>query len=130
MINGGIHMKLEKNNTAENQENVKELTLEEKIMQWKKIYKKVFSSQIDGTEYIWHRISRKDYNDVMEINVGDSIEDKIYNRQVEIIKVSVLNMDEEEINSKIDELAGLASSLADEILNKSGFSIESTVELQ
>ena len=129
MINGGIHMKLEKNNTAENQENVKELTLEEKIMQWKKIYKKVFSSQIDGTEYIWHRISRKDYNDVMEINVGDSIEDKIYNRQVEIIKVSVLNMDEEEINSKIDELAGLASSLADEILNKSGFSIESTVEL-
>ena len=41
-----------------------------------------------------------------------------------------LNMDEEEINSKIDELAGLASSLADEILNKSGFSIESTVELQ
>ena len=129
MINGGIHMKLEKNNTAENQENVKELTLEEKIMQWKKIYKKVFSSQIDGTEYIWHRISRKDYNDVMEINVGDSIEDKIYNRQVEIIKVSVLNMDEEEINSKINELAGLASSLADEILNKSGFSIESTVEL-
>lgn len=122
-------MKLEKNNTAENQENVKELTLEEKIMQWKKIYKKVFSSQIDGTEYIWHRISRKDYNDVMEINVGDSIEDKIYNRQIEIIKASVLNMDEEEINSKIDELAGLASSLADEILNKSGFSIESTVEL-
>ena len=129
MINGGIHMKLEKNNTAENQENVKELTLEEKIVQWKKIYKKVFSSQIDGTEYIWHRISRKDYNDVMEINVGDSIEDKIYNRQIEIIKASVLNMDEEEINSKIDELAGLASSLADEILNKSGFSIESTVEL-
>ena len=129
MINGEIHMKLEKKNTVENQENVKELTIEEKIMQWKKIYKKVFSSQIDGTEYIWHRISRKDYNDVMEINVGDSIEDKIYNRQVEIIKVSVLNMDEEEINSKIDELAGLASSLADEILNKSGFSIESTVEL-
>ena len=122
-------MKLEKNNTVENQENVKELTIEEKIMQWKKIYKKVFSSQRDGTEYIWHRISRKDYNDVMEINVGDSIEDKIYNRQVEIIKVSVLNMDEEEINSKINELAGLASSLADEILNKSGFSIESTVEL-
>ena len=122
-------MKLEKNNTAENQENVKELTLEEKIMQWKKIYKKVFSSQIDGTEYIWHRISRKDSNDVMEINVGDSIEDKIYNRQIEIIKASVLNMDEEEINSKIDELAGLASSLADEILNKSGFSVESTVEL-
>ena len=129
MINGGIHMKLEKNNTVENQANVKELTIEEKIMQWKKIYKKVFSSQIDGTEYIWHRISRKDYNDVMEINVGDSIEDKIYNRQIEIIKASVLNMDEEEINSKIDELAGLASSLADEILNKSGFSIESTVEL-
>lgn len=114
-------MKVEKEN--------KELSLEEQIIQWKKTYKKIYATHIDNTEYIWHRITRKDYSAVMEINKGETMEDKVYNRQVAIIKLSVLNMSEEDLNEKLTELAGLSSSLADEILNKSGFSIESTVEL-
>ena len=108
---------------------VKELTIEEKISSWKSEHKKVYMSIINGKEYIWRRIKRKEYADVMAVKDGDDIDERIYNRQVAIVKLVVLNVTEDELIADLEDLVGLAPSIAEEVLEKSGFNISTTVEL-
>ena len=106
-----------------------EMTIEDKVIEWKKEYKKVFLSTIDDEDYIWRRIKRKEYSDIMAIKDTEDIDERIYQRQIAIAKLVVLNFTEEELEERIEELAGLASTIADEVLSKSGFNLTSTTEL-
>ena len=106
-----------------------EMTIEDKVIEWKKEYKKVFLSTIDDEDYIWRRIKRKEYSDIMAIKDTEDVDERIYQRQIAIAKLVVLNFTEEELEERIEELAGLASTIADEVLSKSGFNLTSTTEL-
>lgn len=108
---------------------VEELTLDEKIVAWKEEHKKIFKNVVDGKDYIWRRIKRQEYSDIMAMKDGDSVDERIYNRQYAITKTVVLNMSKEELEADLEELAGLAATIADEVLEKSGFAASQTIEL-
>ena len=83
-----------------------EMTIEDKVIEWK-----------------------KEYSDIMAIKDTEDVDERIYQRQIAIAKLVVLNFTEEELEERIEELAGLASTIADEVLSKSGFNLTSTTEL-
>lgn len=107
-------------------EEVKELSL---IEQWKEEYGKIYKSLAGGQEFIFRRIKRAEYTEIMAKKEGDSIEERIYNRQKAIVKLSVLNHEENELDNLFEELAGLAISISEEVLDKSGFTVTATIEL-
>lgn len=106
----------------------KELTLDDKIIAWKEEHKKIYMTIIDGNNYIWRRIKRKEYAEIMAIE-ADNIDERIYERQIAITKKVVLNMPIEELEKDLEELSGLAPSIAEEVLAKSGFTVTTTIEL-
>lgn len=109
----------------------KELSLEEKIEGWKKEYGKIYQSVISGKAYIWRRVKRSEYSTIMNMKFenADNAEDRIYARQDEIVKLTVLNIPQDELINDLEELSGLSTCIADEVLDKSGFSVSSTIEL-
>jgi hypothetical protein len=107
----------------------KVLTLEEKIAEWKKEYGKIYESIIAGKSYIYRRITRKEYGQVMAITDGETMEDRIDNRQVAMTKAMVLNVSTEDLEKDFEELQGLAETISDLVLEKSGFGATYTAEL-
>lgn len=106
-----------------------EMTLEERIAEWKKEHKKVFMCTVNGKDYIWRRIKRNEYAQIMAIKEGEDVDERIYNRQYAITKLAVLNIEEAELENDLEELAGLATTIADEVLDRSGFNATPSVEL-
>ena len=107
----------------------KEVTLEDQIAGWKVEHKKIFKNTIDGKDYIWRRIKRSEYSEIMGMKDGADVDERIYNRQYAIAKKVILNISEAELEADLDELAGLATTIADEVLDKSGFNATTTIEL-
>lgn len=107
--------------------------LEEKevsdIESWKEQYSKIYKTTVGDKDYIWRRIKRKEYSKIMSLKDGDDADERIYNRQLEMCKIVVLNIGKEELDNDLEELSGLAITLSEEIMHKSGFSLEGTVEL-
>lgn len=103
--------------------------VKDQIEIWKEEYGKIYKSIVDGKDYIWRRIKRKEYSEVMAMKDGEDIDERIYNRQYAIAKLVILNLSEEELESDLEELAGLATTISDEVLEKSGFNSSGTVEL-
>lgn len=101
----------------------------DQIQIWKEEHGRIFQSTIDGKDYIWRRIKRKEYSSVMAMKDGDDIDERIYNRQYAIAKMVILNIEEAELETDLNELAGLATTISDEVLEKSGFNLSGTVEL-
>ena len=54
------------------------MTIEDKVIEWKKEYKKVFLSTIDDEDYIWRRIKRKEYSDIMAIKDTEDVKKDYY----------------------------------------------------
>lgn len=96
---------------------------------WKQEYKRVFKSVVDGKDYIWRRIKRSEYASIMSNSEGETLDERIYNRQVAITTTVVLNYSAEDILVDCEDLAGLATIISEECLDKSGFNAEATVEL-
>lgn len=96
---------------------------------WKEEYGKIYKSVIGDDEYIWRRIKRSEYSNVMSLSIGETADERIYNRQVAISKAVVLNYSEEILDIKFEELAGLPTVISEEVLEKSGFNLTSTTEL-
>ena len=99
------------------------------IEMWKEEHKKIFKSIIDGKEYIWRRGKRKEYSEVMNITDIADADDRIYARQVGICKATILNIPMEELEEDLEDLSGLAVTLSEEIMEKSGFNITATFEM-
>lgn len=108
---------------------IKEITLDDKIAEWKSEYKKIFMNTIDGKDYIWRRIKRNEYSEIMGMKDGDDVDERIYNRQYAIAKKVILNIPEDELEADLEESAGLATTISDEVLDRSGFNATTTVEL-
>lgn len=109
---------------------VKEENTEKSLIeQWKEEYGKIYKSLVGGQEFIFRRLKRGEYAEVMANKEGADVEERIYNRQKAIVKLAVLNHEESELDELFEELAGLAISVSEEILDKSGFTVMATIEL-
>lgn len=95
------------------------------IEQWKVTHKRLFKNEIDGEVIIWRRLKRGEYKDILKADTEE--EDKILTKQELMVKAAVLYPFD--VEALIDENAGLATVLSEEILAKSGFAISYTEEI-
>lgn len=103
-----------------------EIDLTELIAQWKLQYKRIFKNDIDGETIIWRRLKRGEYKEILKETESDE-DSKILIKQEKMVKAAILYpFNAQEV---IDENAGLATVLSEEILAKSGFAISYTEEL-
>lgn len=96
------------------------------ITKWKAQHKRIFKNEIDGEIVIWRRLKRGEYKEILNTPAEDE-ESKIMVKQELMVKTAVLypfNIDE-----LVEENAGLATVLSEEILAKSGFAISYTEEI-
>ena len=105
----------------------KETLSKKQIVDWKSKHGKIYKTTIGDDVYIWRKIKRKEYVDIMAKEAGATDQERIYNRQDEIAKAVTIYP--ENFPEIMEENAGVASTIADEALAKSGFDIPSTEEL-
>lgn len=102
--------------------------LKANIEAWKAEFGKVYKTTIEGEEYIWRKLKRKEYVDIMSGSTeNEDIDKVIYERQEKIVKMTVLYPST--IEEDLEKSAGLAITLSDEIIAKSGFGEPETKEL-
>ena len=106
-------------------EEVEDLGYEAYIEKWRAEHKKLFKNEIDGEVIIWRRLKRGEYKEILKADTEE--EDRILTKQELMVKAAILypfNVD-----ALIDENAGLATVLSEEILAKSGFALSYTEEI-
>ena len=114
------------------QKNTEQLT-DQKIQEWKRKWGKLYKTTIGNEAFIWRKLKRKEYVAIMSTIPGEEAEEvaevgsRIYQRQEMITKLVVLYPFN--IEQRIEEDAGLATSIADEVILKSGFDVKATEEL-
>lgn len=108
----------------------KELTLEEvleqKLPEWKKEHGKIYQSTVDGEVYIWRKLKRKEYIQIVETKFEEG-EVPLYAKQDLIAKTGILYPFD--ADKKLQQIGGLASTLSDEIVLNSGFNLTETKEI-
>lgn len=98
-------------------------SLQNQIETWKIKYKKIYKNRIDSDNFvIWHSINRGEYKEIFS-NADSSFLEK----QEQIVKTVCLYPNN--IDELIEERAGLANMLSEEILAYSGFAISETETL-
>ena len=100
-------------------EDLSGLTLNEKIEYWKNKYKKIYRTIIDDTTFIWRRLNRSEYSSVAFETYSENQQLDMYEKQYRFCQFCVLYPDN--AIDMMDESAGIAPVLADEIVFKSGF---------
>jgi hypothetical protein len=102
----------------------------EQIAAWKQQFGKVFQTSLSDSEVIWRKLRRKEYVTVMDNNFGDatmSDYQRVCLRQETIVKM--VSLWPENMEDVIESNAGLATTMADEIVLRSGFEETETKEL-
>lgn len=100
----------------------------EMIEGWKKQHGKIFKTVIDGKDYVWRKLRRREYVSIMsDAEEEEDMNTKIYTRQEKIAKI--ITIYPENAVEIIDNEAGIATSIADEALVRSGFDVSKTEEL-
>ena len=106
------------------------LTPEEKIERWHALYDKIYLSVYDEHEFVWRKIKRREYTEIMNNTPEENIDDVVEFRQYLTLKTCVLSPDvEAHLDDLLEEYPGLLTSLSSEILKKSGFSKPLTLEI-
>ena len=85
-------------------------------------YKKIFRSYFIDKTYVWHRLNRKDFNQICADTESIKDEDElIAAREKEFCKACVIYPRQEEMLNIIEEDDIVASKISQEILYRSGF---------
>lgn len=117
------------NKEAKQQEDV--VLNDKQIQAWKKQWGKIYKTTIGDEVFIWRKLKRKEYVQIMSEAETDEAEEqlgsRIYQRQEKITKLVVLYP--ADIDQRVEEDAGLATSISDEVILKSGFDVATTEEL-
>lgn len=130
-VEKGLNSNVSEQEGKEEKPKAEEVT-EAMILEWKKQHGKIFKSVVGSESYIWRKLKRKEYVEIMKIGDGEEEElstqtDRIYERQMRIAKaITIWPLD---IDVHLEQSAGLATTLADEAILKSGFNLMSTQEL-
>ena len=103
-----------------------EAITQEMIDDWKKQFGELSKTTIGDQVYIWHGLSRNDYKNVMTTEYEDD-NSKVFNRQDDIVCNCVIYP--ENIEEIIEKKGGVATTLADEILEDAGFGATKTEKL-
>lgn len=103
-----------------------EESLDKLIPQWKKQFGRIYKNTIDDVEVIWRPIRRGEYRELLNI-VVDENEDAFFARQEKTCAMAVLYP--KNVAELIEQKAGVATVLSEEILAKSGFDISETEAL-
>lgn len=103
-----------------------EIDLTEHIKEWKQEYKRIFKNDIDGETIIWRRLKRGEYKNILKETESDE-DSKILTKQEKMVATAILYPFN--VQELIEENAGLATVLSEEILARSGFAISYTEEL-
>ena len=104
----------------------------EQVREWKKEYKKLFRTTLtDGTEIIWRRLRRSEYRQFMrEFESISGRDERIWEREEAICRCCILFPSADEVEHMLEDQAGIATLLSDDIFANSGFAVkEATKEL-
>lgn len=91
---------------------------------WKKQYGEIYRTDLNGTTFVWHKLRRREYINLMsdeEIMALDNNDLKVFLRQEKIMNLAVLYPSGEELERVMDDNAGVAGNISDEIMLASGF---------
>jgi hypothetical protein len=91
---------------------------------WKKQFNEIYRTDLNGQTYIWHKLRRRDYIDIMNDETLNAIENtdlRIFMRQEKILLAGILHPSGENLERIVDENAGVAGNISDEIMLASGF---------
>lgn len=89
--------------------------LEALLIEWQKTYGRVEYTEINGEEFAWRLLTRKEYKYVMQLDCSPEEKEEV------ICQLCVLYPQDYDFTSC---LAGIPSTLSREILEKSGFSYD------
>lgn len=99
-----------------------ELTLQERVEIWKKDYKQVFKTAIEDDIYIWRKLKRSEYREIITMLDEEYKDDdlmKTWVKQDEITKAVLLYP--EDVEAAIEESAGISTVISQDCLIRSGF---------
>lgn len=97
------------------------------IMSWKTQFGRIFKTTIGDNIFVWRKVKRGEYVKIMSDSDEFISANLMYKRQEDIAKICTLFP--KNIVDVIASDAGIATTLAEEILAKSGFIIPQTKEL-
>lgn len=104
--------------------NLNDVISQQQLDEWKLKHGELYRTYLNGQNYIWHKIKRKDYIALMtdsELSALDNAELRIFLRQEKITKLCVIYPDTKTLDDIIENNAGVAGNLSDEIMMISGF---------
>ena len=102
----------------------------EQIGEWKQEHGRIFKTDVGEISVIWRKIKRREYGEIMDDNFGgEGLTDymRVLKRQEAMVVKCTLWP--ENIEQIVEDTAGLATSVADEIVYRSGFEAPETKEL-
>ena len=97
---------------------------QQQLDEWKLQHGELYRTYLNGQSFIWHKIKRKDYVSLMtdsELSNIDNAELRIFLRQEKITKMCVLYPDKDTLEKIVENNAGVAGNISDEIMMISGF---------
>jgi hypothetical protein len=104
--------------------NIDNLVDKKQLDSWKREFGEIYRTDLNDQVYIWHKLRRKDYIEVMSdesLNAIDNGDLRVFMRQEKILRKGVLYPSGEELEYLIDNNAGVAGNISDEIMVASGF---------
>lgn len=105
---------------------------EEMKAQLKEQYPKLYVTELDnGQEVVWHPLTRQEYRDILApVDESKTDSEIIMMRQEETCRACIVYPSGSDLESLIQDCAGVALTMSDEIYSKSGFNTtKSTQEL-
>ena len=97
---------------------------QQQLDEWKLQHGELYRTYLNGQNFIWHKIKRKDYIALMtdsELSALDNAELRIFLRQEKITKMCVVFPDKDTLEKIVENNAGVAGNISDEIMMISGF---------
>lgn len=113
-------------------EDINSLISQQQIDAWRLQYGELYRTYLNNQSFIWHKIRRKDYIALMTDEEMSNVENgelRIFLRQEKIIKLCVLYPDNVTLENLVENNAGIAGNIADEIMMASGFRPVSTEQI-
>ena len=98
----------------------------ELLKELKAQHKKLFKTVLGEDIFVWHKLNRKEYKQVMK-KLEDR-DERLWAREEEACRLAIVYPCQEVIEEMLDESAGLATILSDEIYEKSGFRVAEQTE--
>ena len=102
----------------------------EDLKHWKEEYKKLFKTTLtDGTVLIWRRLKRSEYRQFMrEYESINARDERVWEREEAVCKACILFPSADEVSMMLEEQAGIATLLSDDIFANSGFALKEDTE--